>query len=110
MVGATTTAADLDVPVSGRVIFPCVRGRGPGSGNLRRPRRYHRGLQRSLYLSSQVAVYFCPVSKAFYDRKLAEVKGHKQAVLALARRRTNVLWAMIRDKTELQAAPRAATA
>ncbi|MGW6143148.1 IS110 family transposase, partial [Streptomyces sp. NPDC055140] len=26
-----------------------------------------------------------------------EGKGHKQALLALARRRVNVLWAMIRD-------------
>jgi len=70
---------------------------GNVSGNLRRPRRYHRGLQRSLYLSAQVSVFFCPVSKAYYNRKRSEGKGHKQAVIALARRRTNVLWAMIRD-------------
>ncbi|GHI01753.1 transposase [Streptomyces cellostaticus] len=75
------------------------------SGNLRRPRRYHRGLQRSMYMSAQVSVFFCPVSKAYYDRKRKEGKGHKQAVLALARRRTNVLWAMIRDKTPFQVAP-----
>ncbi len=34
------------------------------SGNLRRPRRYHRGLQQPpLYLSTQVGVFFCPVSR-----------------------------------------------
>jgi len=48
-------------------------------------------------LSAQVSVFFCPVSKAYYNRKRSEGKGHKQAVIALARRRTNVLWAMIRD-------------
>ncbi|MGW3661209.1 IS110 family transposase, partial [Streptomyces sp. NPDC005151] len=30
-------------------------------------------------------------------RKRAEGKRHTQAVLALARRRVNVLWALIRD-------------
>ncbi|MEV5593620.1 IS110 family transposase [Streptomyces sp. NPDC052496] len=74
---------------------------GKVSGNLRRPRRYHRGL----YLSAQVSVFFCPVSKAYYDRKRKEGKGHKQAVLALARRRVNVLWAMIRDHMPFQTAP-----
>lgn len=37
---------------------------GTVSGNLRGRRRYHRGLQRDLYLSAQVSVFFCPVSKA----------------------------------------------
>lgn len=39
----------------------------------------------------------CPASKAYYQRKRNEGKGHKQALLALARRRVNVVWAMIRD-------------
>ncbi|MEU9191345.1 IS110 family transposase, partial [Streptomyces sp. NPDC048484] len=61
--------------------------------------------------SAQVSARFCPVSKAYYDRKRSEGKGHKQAVLTLARRRTNVLWAMIRDKTPYQGAiPLAAAA
>ncbi|MGW4007969.1 IS110 family transposase [Streptomyces sp. NPDC004763] len=79
---------------------------GKVSGNLRRPRRYHRGLQRALYLSTQVSVFFCPVSKAYYDRKRKEGKGHKQAVIALARRRVNVLWAMIRDHTPFETTTR----
>ena len=32
-----------------------------------------------------------------YDRKRAEGKRHIQALIALARRRVNVLWAMLRD-------------
>jgi hypothetical protein len=39
----------------------------------------------------------CTASRAFYDRKRAEGKGHKQALISLARRRVNVLWAMLRD-------------
>ena len=38
-------------------------------------------------------------SQVFYDRKRAEGKRHTQAVLALARRRLNVLWAMLRDQS-----------
>ncbi|MFE6941715.1 IS110 family transposase, partial [Streptomyces chartreusis] len=39
----------------------------------------------------------CEESRQFYNRKRAEGKRHTQAVLALARRRVNVLWALIRD-------------
>ncbi|WP_327250334.1 hypothetical protein [Streptomyces sp. NBC_01244] len=71
---------------------------GKVGGNMRGPRRYHRGLQRALSLSAQVGVFFCPVSKAYCGRKRKEGEGHRQAVLALAlaRRRVNVLWAVIR--------------
>ncbi|MFD9381421.1 IS110 family transposase [Streptomyces sp. NPDC059999] len=78
-------------------LAPVPRDSGKVSGNLRRPRRYSRRLLRMLYLSAQVASVHCPASKAFYQRKRAEGKSHKQAVLALARRRLNVLWALIRD-------------
>jgi hypothetical protein len=40
-----------------------------------------------------------------YDRKRAEGKRHVQAVLALARRRVNVLWALIRDRRCYQVTP-----
>jgi len=53
-----------------------------------------RRLLRMFYLSALASVRFCPLSRAFYDRKRAE----GEALLALARRRLNVLWAMIRDK------------
>jgi transposase len=40
-----------------------------------------------------------PPSRAYYERKRAEGKRHTQAVLALARRRVDVLYAMMRDGT-----------
>lgn len=55
--------------------------------------------------SAQIAARFCPTSKTFYDRKRAESKSHKQAILALARRRLDVLWALIRDRRHYPAQP-----
>ncbi len=86
-------------------LAPVPRDSGRVSGNLHRPRRYHRGLLRSFYLSAFASLRGCPASKRFYERKRAEGKGHKQALLALARRRANVLWAMIRDGACYQATP-----
>ncbi|MGW6413524.1 IS110 family transposase, partial [Streptomyces vinaceus] len=88
-------SADRLVGVAG--LAPVPRDSGKVSGNLRRPRRYSRRLLRMCYMSAQVAARFCPESKTFYSRRRAEGKSHKQAVLALARRRLNVLWALIRD-------------
>ncbi len=68
-------------------LAPVPRDSGRISGNMRRPHRYHRRLLRVVYLSAQIAARFCPTSKTFYDRKRSEGKSHKQAILALARRR-----------------------
>nr|WP_169810057.1 IS110 family transposase [Streptomyces hygroscopicus] len=86
-------------------LAPTPRDSGRVSGNLRRPRRFHRGLLNAMYLSALSSLKSCPASKAYYARKRAEGKGHKQALLALARRRLNVLWAMIRDGACYQATP-----
>jgi hypothetical protein len=43
-----------------------------------------------------------PESKTFYDRKRAEGKKHNAALICLARRRCDVLFAMIRDKKPYQ--------
>ncbi|GAA2127699.1 IS110 family transposase [Kitasatospora saccharophila] len=78
-------------------VAPVPRDSGNVSGNLHRPRRYHRGLQRVFYTSALISIRSCEESRRFYERKRAEGKRHTQAVLALARRRVNVLWALIRD-------------
>ncbi|RYB97845.1 IS110 family transposase, partial [Ciceribacter ferrooxidans] len=44
-----------------------------------------------------------PDSRAFYARKRREGKRHHQAVIALARRRINVLWAMLQTRSTFQA-------
>ncbi|WP_181722747.1 IS110 family transposase [Nocardia gipuzkoensis] len=86
-------------------LAPVPKDSGRVSGNLKRPRRYDRRLLRASYLAALIAARFDPASKAYYQRKRAEGKRHTQAVLALARRRLNVLWAMLRDHKPYQAAP-----
>ncbi len=78
-------------------LAPVPGDSGNVRGNLHRPRRYHRGLQRVFYTSALISIRTCAASRRFYERKRAEGKRHVQAVLALARRRVNVLWALIRD-------------
>lgn len=86
-------------------LAPVPRDSGRVSGNMRRPRRYHRGLLRAFYLSSMASLRTCAALRTYYQRKRDEGKGHKQAVLSLARRRANVLWAMLRDGACYQPAP-----
>ncbi|MBL1098340.1 IS110 family transposase [Streptomyces sp. 205] len=86
-------------------LAPVPRDSGRISGNMRRPRRYCRRLLRVFYMSSMVAARSCPMPKAFYERKRAEGKNHKQAVIALARRRLNVLWALVRDGRTFEVTP-----
>lgn len=86
-------------------LAPAPRDSGRVRGNLHRPKRYNRSLNRVFYYSAMISIATCEESRRFYDRKRAEGKKHTQAVLALARRRVNVLWALIRDKRTYQAAP-----
>lgn len=44
-----------------------------------------------------------PTSRAYYDRKRAQGKRHNAAVVCLARRRTDVLFAMLRDHSPYRA-------
>jgi transposase len=68
---------------------------------LRRPSGGNKGLKRIFYQSA-----FCSLShddsRAFYNRKRREGKRHHQAVIALARRRVNVLWAVVQNRTPFQ--------
>lgn len=91
-------------------VAPVPRDSGRISGNLHRPQRYHRGLQRVFYTSALISIRYNPESRRFYDRKRREGKRHTQAVMALARRRVNVLWALLRDGRCYEPAPPAATA
>jgi transposase len=91
-------------------LAPVPRDSGRISGNLKRPRRYDRRMLRACYLSAQIATRTDPASRTYYDRKRTEGKTHTQAVLALARRRLNVLWAMLRDHAVYQPATTTAAA
>ncbi len=67
------------------------------SRRLQRPHGGNKGLKRVFYQSAFASLH-SPDSRAFYTRKRQEGKRHHQAVIALARRRVNVLWAVLRDR------------
>lgn len=97
-IGGDLTAFDSVDRLAGVAgLAPVPKDSGRISGNLHRPRHYNRRLLRSCYLAAQVAARHDPVSRAYYERKRREGKKHVQAVIALARRRLNVQWAMLRD-------------
>jgi transposase len=83
-------------------LAPMPRDSGYRTGNLCRPQRYNRQLQRVFYMSAMISIQRSPASKAFYDGKRAPGKRHTQAVIALAHRRVNLLWAMLRDHQPYQ--------
>ena len=84
-------------------LVPAARDSGKRVGNHRKGRGGNKVLKRVLYQSAFSSMRGSPESRAFYDRKRAEGKRHAQAVIALARRRVNVLWAMLRDGATFQA-------
>ncbi|ODU01355.1 MAG: IS110 family transposase [Pseudonocardia sp. SCN 72-86] len=91
-------------------LVPVSRDSGRVTGNLRRPRRYNRRLRRVFYLVALSSLKGCRESRAFYDRKRNERRPHKQAILALARRLVDVLWALLRDRRTFEIRPPLANA
>ncbi|MEV4125675.1 transposase [Nocardia sp. NPDC049707] len=68
-----------------------IRGEHPArSGNHK--------LKRALFLSAFAALHD-PASRAYYTRKRDEGKKHNAALICLARRRCDVLYAMFENKT-----------
>lgn len=84
-------------------LVPVLRHSGTIKNHQVRPHRFHRGLRRVFSQSTLSALRACPTSRAYYDRKRSEGKTHRQAAAALSRRRVDVLWACIRDRTPYQA-------
>jgi transposase len=79
-------------------LVPAARDSGKRVGNNRRMRGGNKLLKKVLYQSAFSCLRHHETSRAFYDRKRREGKRHRQAVVALARRRIDVLWAMMRDE------------
>jgi transposase len=88
-------------------LVPAARDSGKRVGNHRRMRGGNKTLKRVFYQSAFASLCGSAESRAFYDRKRAEGKRHTQALIALARRRVNVVWAMLRDGTTFETRPAA---
>jgi transposase len=87
-------------------LAPVPRDSGRVRGNLHRPKRYHRGLRRVFYLAALSAIKRPDgPSRMFYLRKRGEGKRHTQALIALARRLVDVMWALLRDGREFHHSP-----
>jgi transposase len=92
-------------------LVPVAQDSGRVTGNLRRPKRYNRRLRRVFYMAALSSIRASGPSRAFYDKKRRERLIHTQALLALARRLVDVLWALLRDgRTFTPAPPQPATA
>ncbi|WP_243793876.1 IS110 family transposase [Saccharopolyspora gloriosae] len=100
--GDLTAFETVDRLASVAGLAPAPRDSGRISGNHHRSRRFNRRLMRTCYLAALSSLKNSPASRTFYERKRAEGKSHKQAVIALARRRTNTIWAMLCDRTFYQ--------
>lgn len=79
-------------------LAPVSRRSGSSIRGEHASKRGNRRLKRALYLSAFSSLRD-PTSRVYYDRKRAERKSHQGALLALARRRCDVIFAMMRDGT-----------
>jgi transposase len=83
-------------------LVPAARDSGKQVGNRRRMRRGNKTLKGVFYQSAFASLRSSQESRPFYDRKRTEGKRHTQALSALARRRVDVVWAMLRDGTTFE--------
>ena len=74
-----------------------IRGEHPPKGG-------NKQLKRAFFLAAFASLAH-PPSRAYYDRKRAQGKRHNAALICLARRRCDVLFAMLRDNQPYQTRP-----
>ena len=96
-------------PTSGHLaayagLAPVTRRSGTSIRGEHPPKGGNKQLKRAFFLSAFAALSD-PLSRAYYDRKRAEGKRHNAALICLARRRVDVLHAMLRTRTEYQHKP-----
>lgn len=93
-------------PTSGHLaayagLAPVTRRSGTSIRGEHPSRSGNKNLKRALFLSAFAALHD-PDSRAYYDRKRAEGKKHNAALICLARRRVDVLHAMLKTGTLYQ--------
>lgn len=79
-------------------LTPTLWQSGRSSGTHFLSRRCNLHLRQALW-SAALGSLKTPASRRFYDRKRAEGKSHHQAIIALARTKLRVLWAMLKAGT-----------
>ena len=79
-------------------LAPVTRQSGSSIRGEAQSRRGNHRLKNAMFLAAFASIR-SPASKAFYDRKRAEGKRHNAAVICLARRRCDVILAMLKTAT-----------
>lgn len=82
-------------------LAPVTRRSGSSIKGETRSQRGHHALKSALFLSAFASLKD-PHSRAYYDRKRREGKRHNAALVCLARRRIDVMFAMVRDRKPYQ--------
>ncbi|WP_370461441.1 IS110 family transposase [Micromonospora sp. Llam0] len=85
-------------------LAPVTRRSGTSIRGEHPPKGGNKQLKRAFFLSAFAALAD-PLSRAYYDRKRAEGKKHNAALICLARRRVDVLHAMLRTQRPYQPTP-----
>ncbi|MDW5325337.1 IS110 family transposase [Plantactinospora sp. KLBMP9567] len=85
-------------------LAPVTRRSGSSIRGEHPPKGGNKQLKRAFFLAAFAALAD-PASRTYYDRKRAEGKKHNAALICLARRRVDVLHAMLRDKIPYQPRP-----
>jgi transposase len=85
-------------------LAPVTRRSGSSIRGEHPPRGGNKQLKRALFLSAFAALSDSS-SRAYYARKRAQGKRHNAALICLARRRVDVLFAMLRDGTHYETRP-----
>ncbi|MFF5976957.1 IS110 family transposase [Streptomyces sp. NPDC012769] len=98
------TAGHLAAYAAG--LAPATRSSGSSVHGEQPSRRGNKQLKRAFFLSAFAALGD-PATRSYYDKKIAQGKHHTQALLCLARRRADVLFAMLRDGTFYEPQPSA---
>jgi transposase len=113
ILGATLLVAAGDLrafPSAGHLaaaagLVPVPNDSGRRTGNLHKPHRYSRPLRHVFYLSAQTSMMREGPNRDYYLKKRDHGRTHTQAVIALARRRIDVLWALLRDERTYVSTP-----
>jgi len=89
-------------PTSGHLaayagLAPVTRRSGTSIKGEFPARSGNKHLKRAFFLSAFAALRADPISRAYYDKKRAQGKKHNAALICLARRRCDVLHAMLRN-------------
>lgn len=85
-------------------LAPTTRSSGSSIRGEQQSRRGNKQLKRAFFFSA-FAAPSDPASRTYYDKKIKEGKHHTRALLCLARRRADVLFAMLHDGTFYEPQP-----